>query len=103
MKCEGESLISVVGRLKDAIDKAEWEEAKRIDEHIKDDIKQAVLRAENDSDKADLIQLLTKVQSLYQFLIANTEESRAKLSLELKKITSDRKVADFYLKSSLYK
>lgn len=100
---EGQSLLEVVVQLKEAIERSEWDEAKKIDDYIKLNIKQAVSDAEKDSDKADLIDLLSKVQSLYKHLIANTEESRSKLSLELKQITNDRKVANFYLKSSLYK
>lgn len=98
-----QSLLEVVGQLKVSIENEEWDEAKRIDKHIKTNIEHAVLNADNDSDKKELIDLLTKIQSLYKLLIANTEESRAKLSVELKKITGDRKVANFYLKSSLYK
>jgi len=98
-----QSFLEVVDQLKLSIENEEWDGAKEIDEHIKANLEQAVLSAENDSDKKELIDLLTKIQSLYKFLIANTEESRAKLSVELKKITGDRKVSNFYLKSSLYK
>ena len=92
-----------MGQLKNAIEKEDWDDAKKIDKHIKANIEHAVLNADNDSDKKELIDLLTKIQSLYKHIINDTEESRAKLSVELKKITGDRKVANFYLKSSLYR
>lgn len=98
-----QSLLEVVDQLKLSIENEEWDKAKKIDMDIKTNLEQAVLNAEKDSDKKELIDLLTKIQSLYKLLIANTEESRAKFSFELKKISGDRKVANFYLKSSLYK
>lgn len=98
-----QSLLEFVDQLKLSIENEEWDKAKKIDKYIKANLERAVLNAENDSDKKELIALLTKIQSLYKLLIANTEESRAKFSVELKKITGDRKVANFYLKSSLYK
>tara|TARA_R110000850_G_scaffold32798_3_gene90159 strand:+ start:68 stop:391 length:324 start_codon:yes stop_codon:yes gene_type:complete len=100
---KNQSLLAVVGQLKNAIEKEDWDDAKKIDKHIKANIEHAVLNADNDSDKKELIDLLTKIQSLYKYIINDTEESRAKLSVELKKITGDRKVANFYLKSSLYR
>ena len=100
---ENQNILAVVGQLKNAIENEKWDEAKTIDKNIKTNIERAILNAENDIEKNELIGLLTKIQSLYKLLIANTEESRATFSAELKRITGDRKVANFYLKSSLYK
>jgi hypothetical protein len=100
---ENQTLLDILGQLKSAIEKEEWELAKKLDEFIKANIKDAVENAKSDTEKNDLQVLLAKIQSVYKNLITNTEESKVKLSLELKKITSDRKVANFYLKSSLYK
>ncbi len=103
MVSENQSLLDALGQLKSAIENEDWLRAEQIDQTIKADIDSALLNVKTDDEKASLTELLTKVQSLYKLLISNTEGSRRKISAELKKITSDKKVSNFYLKSSQYK
>ncbi|MFT6028543.1 MAG: hypothetical protein ACI8O8_000267 [Oleiphilaceae bacterium] len=103
MESENQTLLDVLTQLKNAIDQQDWTTADKLDICIKENVGSAVLKAKSEEDKRSLTDLLKSVQSLYGLLISNTEESRRKISVELKKITSDKKVANFYLKSSQYK
>lgn len=103
MESDNQALLGVLSQLKIAIEQQDWTAAENLDSSIKESISRAVLKAKNDEEKQSLRDLLKSVQSLYALLISNTEESRRKISVELKKITSDKKVANFYLKSSQYK
>tara|TARA_R110001592_G_scaffold38315_2_gene126488 strand:- start:30481 stop:30828 length:348 start_codon:yes stop_codon:yes gene_type:complete len=103
MESENQTLLEALNQLKTAIEQQDWETAEKLDAGIKEGIASAVLNAKSDEDKHSLTDLLKRVQSLYGLLISNTEESRRKISVELKKITNDKKVANFYLKSAQYK
>jgi hypothetical protein len=103
MESENQTLLDVLTQLKNAIEQQDWTTAEKLDICIKESIGSAVLNAKSDEAKRSLTNLLKSVQSLYGLFISNTEESRRKISVELKKITSDKKAANFYLKSSQYK
>tara|TARA_R110001592_G_scaffold138511_6_gene357809 strand:- start:23936 stop:24247 length:312 start_codon:yes stop_codon:yes gene_type:complete len=102
MESDNQTLLDVLAQLKIAIEKMDWSTAEQIDQRIKANIESAVLHAKTDEDKNSLIALLKSIQSLYTLLISNTAESQSKISVELKKITSDKKAANFYLTSSKY-
>jgi hypothetical protein len=96
MGSENQTLLDVLTQLKNAIEQQDWTTAEKLDICIKESIGSAVLNAKSDEAKRSLTNLLKSVQSLYGLFISNTEESR-------RKITRDKKAANFYLKSSQYK
>ena len=102
---EGERLVllDVLNQLEILIAQEDWAKAEKLDQDINKGIQDAVLSAKSDEEKNALIDLLKRIQSIYKLLITNTEESRSKTAIELKKISSDKKAANFYLKSSLYR
>ncbi len=100
---EEQKLLDVLSELKRAIECEDLEAVNKLNNLIKSGIEKAVQDATSESEKDSVKALLNQIQALYQLLISNTEESRSKISLELKKISNDKRAANFYLKSSQYR
>lgn len=100
---ENQALLDALNQLKRVIEEEDWSTAESINNNIKMSLQRAVADARSDNEKESLIELLKKVQSLYQLFITNSEESRSKIAVELKKVSTDKKAANFYLKSSQYR
>ena len=100
---EEQKLLDVLSQLKKAIECEDLVAVSELNNVIKSGVERAVQDATSESEKNSVKALLNQIQVLYQLLISNTEESRSKISLELKKISSDKRAANFYLKSSQYR
>lgn len=103
MSIKTNSLLDALDMLKEAIDQADWLSAGHLDEQIKSNLELAIEKAKDEAEKQALIGLLGHVQVVYQLLLENTEEARRQISLELKKITKDKKASDLYHKAARYK
>ncbi len=99
------TLLGTLEQLQHAIDNADWLAASKLDEQIKQTLSDIIqeTNVKEDKDKEWLMSLLVQVQSVYNLLQENTEEARKQISIELKKLTQDKRVSDFYQKASTYK
>ncbi len=97
------TLLGTLEQLQHAIDNADWLAASKLDEQIKQTLSDIIQETNVKEDKEWLMGLLMQVQSVYNLLQENTEEARKQISIELKKLTQDKKVSDFYQKASTYK
>mgnify|MGYP000371489895 CR=1 FL=1 len=97
------SLKNALSQLQEAIENQDFESAEALDSSIRQKIQQAIADASEGESKTELIDDLKNIQLLYSQLITCSEQSRAKLSGELKKITNESKAAKFYLNSSQYR
>jgi predicted phage-related endonuclease len=102
MEITSNALLDVLEQLKQSIDEADWMKAGLLDEQIKSNLEQAIHHAQDDTEKQALVGLLNHVQIVYTLLLENTEEAKKRISLELKKITLDKKASDLYQKASRY-
>ena len=103
MTIKTNSLLDTLDQLKESIDRADWLQAGQLDAQIKSNLEQAIGVAEDNDEKQALIGMLSHVQAVYQLLLENTEEAKKQISLELKKITRDKKASDLYHKAAKYK
>lgn len=103
MRTHEQSLLTVLNQLKDAIDEEKWQRAEELDREIKRGLESAISSSSTPEDKQNLVELMTRIQSLYSLLISHSEAARAKVSEELKKLSKDKKAVNFYLKSSQYR
>ena len=103
MHKETDSLLDALDKLKAAIDQADWLSAGHLDEQIKSNLELAIEQAKDEAEKQSLIGLLSHIQTVYQLLLENSEEARRLISLELKKITRDKKASALYHKAAHYK
>lgn len=100
---DSKTILVALEELKEALENDDWDLASSIDKEIKMQLETAIQQVTTDADKQDIIFILEKAQVLYQLLISRSESSKAKLESELKKISQDKKVSSFYLKSSGYR
>lgn len=103
MTIKTSSLLDTLDQLKDSIERADWLQAGRLDEQIKSNLELAIDTAKDQGEREALIGMLTHVQAVYQLLLENTEEAKKQISLELKKITLDKKASDLYRNATKYK
>lgn len=96
------SLLESLDQLKESIEKADWLRAGHLDEQIKSNLELAIDHAKNHDEKQSLIGMLSHVQSVYELLLEDTEEAKKQISLELQKITRDKKASDLYNKAAKF-
>jgi len=97
-----ERFTPLIKELKKACDQQDWNELKRLDQQINSDIRTAIAAANSEQEIARLSTYLKGVQRIYKLIIDDSVKHRAEISVELRKITQDNKVANTYLDSSQY-
>lgn len=100
MTKEFKDLLFMLDQLKQAIEQSDWLAASELDARIKADLEQAIGNAHDQQDKQVLQALLLQVRQVYQLLVENSEAARKQISLELRRLSQDKKASDSYTKAS---
>ena len=94
------SLTDLAQELKEACERRDSERLTLLDEQIKKLVAHHVAESEGETESAQLVAYLKRLQAVYQLVISDSVKHRDEIASELSKLTKDKKAASSYLNSS---
>ncbi len=97
-----EKLVDLISVIENSLDRGEWEEIAKCDLSVKAIVSDYSSSTLDVNDKSRLIDLLVKLNTLYDRLGAENLGRRTELGGELKKLNKERNAISQYIQSSGY-